>query len=73
MMYSNKENEVPSDISQSEVEDATPPDVAVVDKLTERKLMAKLDRRIVPMVMWIYLMNFMDRGWLLCKLRITAG
>jgi hypothetical protein len=73
MMHQSKENEVPSDLSQSEVEDAAPSGIAVVDKLTERKLMAKLDRRIVPMVMWIYLMNFMDRGSLPCKLRITAG
>ena len=34
----------------------------VVDEMTERKLMRKLDIRIIPMVMWIYLMNFMDRG-----------
>lgn len=33
-----------------------------VDEITERKLMRKLDLRIIPMVMWIYLMNFMDRG-----------
>lgn len=26
----------------------------VVDKITERKLMAKLDRRIIPMVMWMF-------------------
>ena len=36
--------------------------VQVVDKMTERKLMSKLDRRIIPMIMWLYLMNFMDRG-----------
>ena len=28
----------------------------------ERKAIRKLDWHIVPMVMWIYLMNFMDRG-----------
>ena len=33
-----------------------------VDKMTERKLMSKLDRRIIPMIMWMYLVNFMDRG-----------
>lgn len=33
----------------------------VVDKKTERKLMRKLDVRIIPMIMWMYLMNFMDR------------
>jgi len=34
---------------------------SVVDAETEKKLLRKLDIRIVPMVMWIYLMNFMDR------------
>lgn len=34
----------------------------LVDKMTERKLMSKLDRRIIPMIMWMYLVNFMDRG-----------
>lgn len=34
----------------------------VVDPETEKRLLRKLDLRIVPMVMWIYLMNFMDRG-----------
>jgi hypothetical protein len=33
-----------------------------VDELTEKKLLRKLDIRIVPMICWIYLMNFMDRG-----------
>jgi hypothetical protein len=32
-----------------------------VDKETERRLLKKLDARIIPMVCWIYLMNFMDR------------
>jgi hypothetical protein len=32
-----------------------------VDKETERRLLRKLDVRIIPMVCWIYLMNFMDR------------
>jgi hypothetical protein len=32
-----------------------------VDKETERRLLKKLDVRIIPMVCWIYLMNFMDR------------
>ncbi|KIV95835.1 hypothetical protein PV10_03441 [Exophiala mesophila] len=46
-------------IPDAEVENAGSSDV--VDEKTERKLMRKLDLRIIPMVMWIYLMNFMDR------------
>ena len=33
-----------------------------VDPATEAKLIRKLDIRIIPMLCWIYLMNFMDRG-----------
>lgn len=33
-----------------------------VDKIRERQILRKLDFRIVPMVMWCYLMNMMDRG-----------
>lgn len=33
-----------------------------VDKETEKRLLKKLDRRIIPICCWIYLMNFMDRG-----------
>lgn len=58
--YESKESDLPSDLSHDELESAGTP--VVVDKMTERKLMRKLDLRIVPMVMWIYLMNFMDRG-----------
>ncbi|KAI4907182.1 hypothetical protein J4E90_009684 [Alternaria incomplexa] len=32
-----------------------------IDPITEAKLLRKLDIRIVPMICWIYLMNFMDR------------
>ncbi|KAL1792897.1 hypothetical protein ACET3X_009404 [Alternaria dauci] len=32
-----------------------------VDAATEARLLRKLDIRIVPMICWIYLMNFMDR------------
>lgn len=32
-----------------------------VDPEVEARLVKKLDRRIIPMVCWIYLMNFMDR------------
>lgn len=34
----------------------------VVDRATERAVLRKLDYRIVPTVMWVYLMNMMDRG-----------
>lgn len=33
-----------------------------VDKEREKHITKKLDKRIVPMVMWVYLMNMMDRG-----------
>jgi hypothetical protein len=33
---------------------------AAVDKETERRLLRKLDLRIIPMVCWIYLMNFVS-------------
>jgi hypothetical protein len=33
-----------------------------IDPITEKRLLRKLDIRIVPMICWIYLMNFMDRG-----------
>lgn len=33
-----------------------------VDAETEKRLLRKLDMRIIPMICWIYLMNFMDRG-----------
>lgn len=36
--------------------------VPSVDPGTEKRLLRKLDRRIIPCVCWIYLMNFMDRG-----------
>ena len=39
-----------------------------VDPETEKALLKKLDRRLIPMICWIYLMNFMDRG-----LRCTFG
>jgi len=38
-----------------------------VDAETEKRLLRKLDMRIIPMICWIYLMNFMDRGR--CALR----
>jgi hypothetical protein len=36
--------------------------LAGVDAATEKRLLRKLDMRIIPMLCWIYLMNFMDRG-----------
>ena len=33
-----------------------------IDAATEARVLRKLDIRIVPMICWIYLMNFMDRG-----------
>ncbi|KAF4958722.1 hypothetical protein FSARC_10947 [Fusarium sarcochroum] len=35
--------------------------VPFVDEETEKRILRKLDRRIIPCVCWIYLMNFMDR------------
>jgi MFS family permease len=37
------------------------PSIPVVDAETEARLIKKLDRRIIPVCCWIYLMNFMDR------------
>jgi len=55
-----------SDISHtppSKVEDVEHAASAIaVDATTEKRLLRKLDIRIVPMICWIYLMNFMDRG-----------
>lgn len=36
--------------------------LAPVDAATEKRLLRKLDMRIIPMLCWVYLMNFMDRG-----------
>lgn len=49
-----KEADLPTYSSQDELENAPTANNAAVDKLTERKLMAKLDKRIVPMVMWMF-------------------
>ena len=52
-----------NDSDRPDVEALERPDVSErVDKMTERKLLSKLDKRIVPVIMWMYLMNFMDRG-----------
>jgi hypothetical protein len=31
----------------------------------EKRLLRKLDVRIIPMICWVYLMNFTDRGTLI--------
>ena len=46
--------------------------LAVVDAATEKRLLRKLDMRIIPMICWIYLMNFMDRGEYFLGLRYCA-
>lgn len=46
--------------SSPQLEDGSP--VTTIDKETERRLLRKLDIRIIPTVIWIYLMNMMDRG-----------
>lgn len=51
----SKEADFAVDSSHDEVESAGGP--VTVDKITERKLMAKLDKRIVPMVMWMYVIR----------------
>lgn len=37
-------------------------EVPLVDPAEEQAIFRKLDYRIVPTVMWCYLMNMMDRG-----------
>ena len=58
-MASDEKQDVPSPTSETVEDYGTS---TAVDKVTERKLLAKLDKRIVPCIMWMYLMNFMDRG-----------
>ncbi|KAF7549276.1 hypothetical protein G7Z17_g6484 [Cylindrodendrum hubeiense] len=43
------------------LEEAPDSNADFVDKATERAVLRKLDYRIIPMVMWVYLMNMMDR------------
>jgi len=47
------------DSTSATVENGTP--IPVVSEEIEKRLMKKLDRRIIPVCCWIYLMNFMDR------------
>lgn len=61
----NEKIDIPKDedSSSGHIEAALPSaDRMVVDRATERAVLRKLDYRIVPMVMWVYLMNMMDRG-----------
>lgn len=61
-------NTVPDTASSDDEKPSTTPlelesnNVPVVDAETEKKLLRKLDIRIIPFIMWMYLMNFMDRG-----------
>ncbi|KAF9732185.1 transporter C1002.16c-like protein 8 [Paraphaeosphaeria minitans] len=48
----------PQQYEKVELEDAVIPQV---DAATEARLLRKLDCRIIPMLCWVYLMNFMDR------------
>ena len=48
--------------SPSKLENGVDPLVVEVDPETEKRVLRKLDYRIIPTVMWIYLMNMMDRG-----------
>ncbi|KAI8712035.1 MFS domain-containing protein [Fusarium sp. LHS14.1] len=43
------------------IEEARGENIEFVDKATEKAVLRKLDLRIIPTVMWVYLMNMMDR------------
>ncbi|KFA51923.1 hypothetical protein S40293_07045 [Stachybotrys chartarum IBT 40293] len=49
--------DLPNDVEAVENPGTSP----VVDAEQEKRLIRKLDLRIIPMICWIYLMNFMDR------------
>ncbi|KAF1979167.1 MFS general substrate transporter [Bimuria novae-zelandiae CBS 107.79] len=49
----------PQQFEKVNLEKAEPP--PLVDEATEKRLLRKLDWRIIPMLCWVYLMNFMDR------------
>jgi hypothetical protein len=73
-MYSDSRKS--SELTKAETPIATPPRhfdkveienaeaILQVDAATEQKLLRKLDWRMIPMLCWVYLMNFMDRGTL---------
>ena len=44
------------------VEDAGGGIVPDIPPEMEARVLRKLDLRIIPMICWVYLMNFMDRG-----------
>lgn len=48
--------------SASVLESGSHEEGAPVDPAVEQAIFRKLDYRIVPTVMWCYLMNMMDRG-----------
>jgi len=50
------------DVDNVEIADIPSANLMVIDKATERAVLRKLDYRIVPTIMWVYLMNMMDRG-----------
>lgn len=58
--YEKKDDTDSDDPSISRIENASD-ERPVVDPATEKALMRKLDIRLIPMVMWMYLMSFMDR------------
>jgi hypothetical protein len=61
-----RENSTPSVPEKIEQVEHVGSSIAV-DAKTERRLLRKLDIRIIPMICWIYLMNFMDRGMYTCN------
>jgi hypothetical protein len=65
-MRDNKELDLPSDVFHEEAQDGT----QRVDPAIEKALLRKLDKRIIPMIVLLYLMSFMDRGTrsnIMCK------
>jgi hypothetical protein len=59
---SDSDNESPA-----RIEDVRLTPVPTVNLATEKALMRKLDKRLIPMIMWMYLMSFMDRGMNGCR------
>lgn len=58
---SEKKDDDSDSRSVSRIEHAIDEPIPAVDAATEKALMRKLDMRLIPMVMWMYLMSFMDR------------
>lgn len=75
----NKEQEAPTPLEAENGGVSTPSEKLGEDKIEnvdaprwigkeeEARLIKKLDRRIVPMMVWMYLMSFMDRGTHTCR------